>query len=209
MRMQRVLSPALWLLALTLALPSLAAATPQVYKVDPDHSSVSFTIRHFVSTVPGRFKEFEGTIKYDRQNPAASSVEFTAQAASIDTDNPDRNNHLKSPDFFDVQKFPTLTFTSNSVQAKDANTLNVTGNLTIHGVTKAVTIPVSILGAVKTPKGEKAGFETNFTIDRKDYGVQWNRVLDTGGTMLGNDVKITISVEANQQMAPDTMKKGG
>jgi polyisoprenoid-binding protein YceI len=159
--------------------------------------------------VPGRFKDFEGTIKYDRQNPPASTVEFTAQAASIDTDNADRNNHLKSPDFFDAQKFPTLTFTSTSVQAKDANTLNVTGNMTIHGVTKTITIPVSVLGTVKTPKGEKAGFEADFTIDRKDYGVQWNRVLDTGGTMLGNDVKISVSVEANQQTVPDTMKKGG
>jgi polyisoprenoid-binding protein YceI len=196
-------------LLLSLALPSLALATPQVFKVDPDHSSVGFTIRHFVSTVPGRFKEFEGTIKYDRQNPAASSVEFTIQAASIDTDNADRNNHLKSPDFFDVQKFPTLTFTSTAVQAKDANTLSVNGNLTIHGVTKPVTIPVSFLGTVKTPKGDKAGFETAFTIDRKEYGVQWNRALDTGGTILGDDVKITISVEANQQTVPDTMKKGG
>ena len=196
-------------LLLSLALPSLAAATPQVYKVDPDHSSVGFTIRHFVSTIPGRFKEFEGTIKYDRQNPAASGVEFTIQAASIDTDNADRNNHLKSPDFFDVQKYPTLTFTSTGVQAKDPNTLSVAGNLTIHGVTKPVTIPVSVLGTVKTPKGDKAGFETSFTIDRKQFGVQWNRALDTGGTILGDDVKITISVEANQQTVPDTMKKGG
>jgi len=206
MRTKTILAPAL---LLSLALPSLAAATPQVYKVDPDHSSVGFTIRHFVSTVPGRFKEFEGTIKYDRQNPAASSVEFTIQAASIDTDNADRNNHLKSPDFFDVQKYPTLTFTSTGVQAKDANTLNVAGNLTIHGVTKPVVIPVAVLGTVKTPKGDKAGFETSFTVDRKIYGVQWNRALDTGGTILGDDVKITISVEANQQTVPDTMKKGG
>jgi polyisoprenoid-binding protein YceI len=206
MRMKKILAPAL---LLTLALPSLASAMPQIYKVDPDHSSIGFTIRHFVSTVPGRFKDFDGTIKYDRQNPAASSVAFTAQTASIDTDNADRNNHLKSPDFFDAQKFPTLTFTSTSVQAKDANTLSVTGNLTIHGVTKTVIIPVSVLGTVKTAKGDKAGFETSFTIDRKEYGVQWNRALDTGGTILGDDVKITISVEANQQMVPDTMKKGG
>ncbi len=203
--MKKVLVPAL---LLALALPALVSAAPQTYKVDPDHSSVGFSIRHFLSTVPGRFKEFEGTIKYDKQNPAASSVSFTAQTASIETDNPDRNNHLKSPDFFDAQKFPTLTFTSSSVQAKDANTLSVTGNLTIHGVTKIVTIPVTVLGTMKTPKGDKAGFGSEFTIDRKEYGVQWNRALDSGGMMLGDDVKITISVEANQQTVPDTMKKG-
>ncbi|HXO22444.1 MAG TPA: YceI family protein [Thermoanaerobaculia bacterium] len=193
---RRILVPALFL---ALALPALAAAAPATYKVDSDHSSVGFSVRHFVSTVPGRFKDFEGTIKYDKQNPAVSSVAFTVQAASIDTDNNDRNNHLKSPDFFDVQKFPTLSFTSTAVQAKDANTLNVTGDLTIHGVTKKVTIPVSVLGSIKTPKGEKAGFETAFTVDRKEYGVQWNRVLDAGGTMLGDDVKITISIESNKQ----------
>jgi len=184
-------------LLLALALPTLVAAAPVVYKVDPDHSSVSFSIRHFVSNVPGRFKEFEGTITYDKQNPAASKVEFTAQAASIDTDNKDRDNHLKSPDFFDVAKFPTLSFTSTSVAAKDANTLNVTGDMTLHGVTKKVTIPVTVLGVLPTKGGEKAGFETNFTLDRKDYGIEWNRVLDTGGSILGNDVKVTISVEAN------------
>lgn len=191
---------------LALALPALASAAPVVYKVDPDHSSVGFSIRHFVSNVQGRFKDFDGTIKYDKQNPTASSVEFTAQVASIDTDNKDRDNHLKSPDFFDAAKFPTMTFTSTSVKAKDANTLDVTGNLTIHGMTKTVTIPVAVLGTVATKGGEKAGFESNFTIDRKDYGVQWNRVLDTGGTMLGNDVKIVVSVEANTPKPADTKK---
>ena len=184
-------------LLLALALPALASAAPVLYKVDPDHSSVGFSIRHFVSNVQGRFKDFEGTVKYDKQNPEASSVEFTAQTASIDTDNKDRDNHLKSPDFFDAAKYPTMTFTSTSVKRKDANTLDVTGNLTLHGKTKTVTIPVSVLGTVATKGGEKAGFETAFTLDRKDYGVEWNRVLDTGGTMLGNDVKISISVEAN------------
>ncbi|MEA2690973.1 MAG: hypothetical protein QOJ16_360 [Acidobacteriota bacterium] len=184
-------------LLLVLALPALASAAPVTYKVDPDHSSVTFSIRHFVSNVQGRFKDFDGTVKYDKANPAASTVEFTAQVASIDTDNKDRDNHLKTPEFFDAAKYPTMTFTSTSVKPKDANTLDVTGNLTIHGVTKPVTIPVSVLGTVTTKGGEKAGFETSFTVDRKAYGVEWNRVLDTGGTMLGNDVKISISVEAN------------
>ena len=121
------------------------------------------------------------------------------QAASIDTGNNDRDEHLRNEDFFDVEKFPTLTFTSTKVAAKDADTLEVTGNLTMHGVTKQVTIPVEVLGSVKTPNGEKAGFESSFTVNRKDYGIVWNRVLDAGGSVLGDDVKINISIEANRQ----------
>jgi polyisoprenoid-binding protein YceI len=184
-------------LLLSALLPAVAAAETVAYKVDPAHSAVSFTIRHFVSNVPGRFGDFNGVIKYDKANPAASSVEFTVQAASISTDNKDRDDHLKSPDFFDVAKFPTLTFTSTKVAAKDADTLDVTGNLTIHGVTKQVTIPVEVLGTMKTPRSEKAGFETAFTVNRKDFGIVWNRVLDAGGTVLGEDVKISIAVEAD------------
>jgi polyisoprenoid-binding protein YceI len=188
------------ILPLLLLLPALAVADPAVYKVDADHSGVGFSIRHFVSNVPGHFRDFDGVIKYDKQNPAASSVEFTVKAASIDTSNNDRDEHLRGPDFFDVQKFPSLTFTSTKVAAKDADTLEVTGNLTLHGVTKPVTIPVEVLGTAKTPNGEKAGFQTSFTINRKDYGIVWNRVLDAGGSVLGDDVKINIDIEANRQM---------
>jgi len=195
-----VKSKFLQILALALLLPAFAAAEQAVYKVDADHSGVGFTVRHFVSNVPGRFRDFDGVIKYDKQNPAASSVEFTVKAASIDTSNNDRDEHLRGKDFFDVQSFPTLTFTSTKVTAKDANNLNVTGNLTLHGVTKEVTIPVELLGSMKTPNGEKAGFETAFTINRKDYGIVWNRVLDAGGSVLGDDVKVTISIEGNRQM---------
>lgn len=187
-------------LSLSLLLPALAAAEPVTYKVDADHSGVGFSIRHFVSNVSGRFRDFDGVIKYDKANPAASSVEFTVKAASIDTANNDRDEHLRSKDFFDVQKFPTLTFTSTKVVAKDANTLDVTGNLTMHGVTKPITIPVSLLGTVKTPKGEKAGFETNFKVDRKEYGINWNNVMDSG-PVLGDDVKVNIEIEANRQEA--------
>ena len=189
----------LYALSLALLLPALAVADPIVYKVDSDHSGVSFTIRHFVSNVPGRFKDFDGVIKYDPQNPAASSVNFTIQSASIDTDNADRDNHLKGADFFDVQKFPTLTFSSTSVKAVDADTLEVTGELTMKGVTKKVTVPVDLLGSVKTPRGEKAGFETAFKLDRKEYGITWNRALDAGGAVLGDDVKVSISIEADRQ----------
>jgi polyisoprenoid-binding protein YceI len=188
-----------FLLILTLLLPGVAAAEPVIYKVDVDHSGVSFSIRHFVSNVSGRFRDFDGVIKYDKANPAASSVEFTVKAASIDTSNNDRDEHLRSKDFFEVQKFPTLTFTSTQVAAKDGTTLDVTGNLTLHGVTRSITFPVSLLGTVKTPRGEKAGFETAFKINRKEFGIIWNNVLDSG-PVLGDDVKITIEVETNRQV---------
>ncbi len=189
-------------LALSLLLPGAVLAQPATYKVDADHSGVSFTIRHFVSNVPGRFRDFDGVIKYDPKNPTASSVEFTVQAASIDTANNNRDEHLRSPDFFDVQKFPTLTFTSTKVVPKGNNTLDVTGNMTLHGVTKQITIPVEVMGFVKTPRGEKGGFETSFKLDRKEYGITWNNVMDSG-PVLGDEVKITIAIEANrQQEAP-------
>ena len=183
---------------LALALPALALAEPVTYKVDADHSGVNFTIRHFVSNVPGLFNDYDGTIVYDKDNPAASKVEFTIKAASIDTGNEDRDKHLRGSDFFDVEKFPAMTFASTGVKAQDKDTLEVTGDLTMHGVTKRVTLPVDFLGTVKTPNGEKAGFETNFTVNRKDYGIVWNRVMDAG-PILGDDVKVTISVEADRQ----------
>lgn len=196
-------------LSLALLLPAFAMADPVVYKVDSDHSGVGFTIRHFVSNVSGRFKDFDGVIKYDKANPAASSVSFTVQAKSIDTDNDDRDNHLRSGDFFDTEKFPAWTFTSTSVKAVDADTLEVTGDMTIKGVTKKMTIPVDVLGSVKTPRGEKAGFETSFKLDRKEYGITWNRALDTGGAVLGDDVKVIISIESDRQAdAPASAKPG-
>jgi polyisoprenoid-binding protein YceI len=185
-----------------LLLSSLAAAEPVVYKVDPDHSGVLFTIRHFVANVPGSFRDFDGVVKLDMQRPAASSVEFTVRAASIDTGNNDRDEHLRSADFFDVDKFPTLTFASVEVKAKSQDTLEVAGDLTIHGVTRRVTIPVSVLGTVRTPNAEKAGFEAIFTVNRKDFGLTWNRVLDAGGAVLGDQVKITIEVEGSRQIVP-------
>ena len=185
-------------LVLALLLPSLAAAEPAVYKVDADHSGVNFSIRHFVTNVSGRFRDFDGVIKYDPQNPAASSVEFTVRAASIDTANNDRDEHLRSKDFFEVAKYPTLTFASARVVPRDAATLEVTGNLTMHGVTREITFPVQLLGTMRAPRGEKAGFEAAFTLNRKEFGINWNNLLDSG-PMLGDEVKIRIEIEANSQ----------
>jgi polyisoprenoid-binding protein YceI len=183
-------------LALFLLLPALAFAEPVVYRVDADHSGVNFSIRHFVSNVSGRFRDFDGVIKYDRENPAASSVELKVKAASIDTANNDRDEDLRSKKFFDVQTFPTLTFTSTKVVAKDASNLEVTGNLTMHGVARQITLPVTVLGTMQAPRGEKMGFETSFSVDRKEFGISWHTVLDSG-PMLGDEVRIHIDIEAN------------
>lgn len=198
----------LFLLAVVL-LGWAAAAGADSYSIDPAHSSLAFDIRHFVSKVPGRFKDFEGTIAYDPTSPAATTVEITARAESIDTDNDRRDQHLRSPDFFHVEQFPTLSFKSKKVAADGANRLEVTGDLTIHGVTKEVTVPVDVLGTFQMPDGSaKAGFETTFTIDRKQFGIEWNRVLDQGGAVLGDDVNIHVAIEANRA-APETAQGSG
>jgi polyisoprenoid-binding protein YceI len=185
------------LLALAFLLPAMAAADPTVYRVDGDHSGINFKIRHFVSTVSGRFRDFDGVIRYDKQSPAASSVEFTVKAASIDTTSNDRDEDLRSKRFFEVAKYPTLSFTSTRVVPKDAETLEVTGNLTLHGVTREITFPVKLLGTVAIPGGEKAGFEASFTLNRKEFGITWNNILDSG-PVLGDEVRVSIEVEANR-----------
>lgn len=187
------------LIALSLlALP--VAASAETWKVDTAHSGISFEIRHFFSNVPGRFTEFSGEIVYDAKNAAASSVDITVQAKSINTDNADRDGHLRSADFFDTEKFPTLTFKSTSVTAKDAKTLSVTGDLTVKGKTKRTTIEVAVLGIMELGGGKaKAGFETTLTINRQDFGIVWNKTLDQGGTVLGDDVKVRIVIEADRK----------
>jgi polyisoprenoid-binding protein YceI len=191
------------LLVSALLLPGAGAAETIVYQVDRAHSSAGFRVRHFVTKVPGQFRELTGTIEYDRQNPAASRVELTVSAASIDTGNEERDTHLRSPDFFDASSFPYLTFASTVVRAMDADTLEVTGELTIRGVPRRITIPVELLGTFPTPSGEKAGSETRFTVNRLDYGITWNRMLDAG-TILGDEVEIHIAVEADRQPVVQT-----
>lgn len=201
--MKRILSILSLTLLTSLLVTSLAWAEAETWQVDPVHSNVGFSIRHFLTPVHGTFKDFSGTIVHDPDNVAASSVEFTVQAASIDTQNDQRDQHLRSPDFFDVEKHPTLSFKSESVKAAGDGKLHVTGKFTLHGVTKEITVPVEALGAMDTPMGRRAGFVTEFTIDRKDYGITWNRALDQGGAILGDEVKITISVEATVKGASE------
>jgi polyisoprenoid-binding protein YceI len=185
---------------LSLALAAAMGAPAQAgdtWVVDPSHSEASFRIRHLVSNVSGRFNEFEGTIEVDKENPSASSVTFKIKTASIDTGNERRDGHLRSADFFDVENHPEITFESTAVEAKGEDLYHVTGNLTMRGVTKEVTLPVQYLGSMAGMGGsETAGFEIETTIDRKDYGIEWNRTLDQGGVVLGDEVKVRIAIEA-------------
>jgi polyisoprenoid-binding protein YceI len=179
-------------LAALVALPLRA----DTFAVDASHSEVSFQIHHLVGQVRGRFNDFSGTVQLDAKNPAASSVDFHIKAASIDTNNADRDKHLRTADFFDVEKFPEITFKSESIQAAGKDKYNVTGTLTMHGVSKKVTLPVTLGGEVKDPWGNtRAGFEIETTLDRKAYGIVWNKALDSGGVMLGDDVKVAINLE--------------
>ncbi len=134
---------------------------------------------------------------FDPSDPSASSVSITISAASIDTGTPDRDTHLRSADFFDVDTYPTLTFVSSRIERTSDERFNVTGTLTIHGVAREVTLPVTYLGRAKDPWGnERTGFEAETTISRKDFGLTWNAVLETGGFVVGDDIRITLSVQA-------------
>jgi polyisoprenoid-binding protein YceI len=182
-------------LALLVGLVGVASAT-DTWTIDKAHSQVNFRIKHLMSKVTGRFTDFDGTITTDFANLGASGVTFTIQAASIDTDTPDRDKHLRSADFFDVEKFPTITFTSSKITKTGDDSFDVTGTLTMHGVAKEITLPVTFLGAGQDPWGNtKAGFEIATTLSRTDYGIVWNKALETGGFLLGDEVEVTINLE--------------
>jgi len=190
-----------WAIApLLLALCCLAAparAAVETYEIDTVHSSVSFTIRHLVSRVQGRFTTFSGTILLDRDNPATARVKAEIDAGSIDTANTDRDNHLRSPDFFDTSKFPKILFESTGVTVQSKDKVTLKGNLTMHGVTLPVSLEVTGLGYGTGMRSEfKAGFEARTTLSRKDFGIVWNKALDAGSLVLGNEVEVDLLVEA-------------
>lgn len=187
-------------LALAFTLAASAAFSQDVYTVDRTHSEVGFRVRHFVAKTAGRFDDFSGAITVNRANPAASSVDFVIKTASINTANANRDTHLKSPDFFNAEKNPEITFKSTKIAAVDADTFNVTGIFTMNGTAREITLPVDFNGTVVDGRGtEKAGFSLATKINRKDYGIVWNQTLDTGGMVLGEEVEITINIEANKK----------
>lgn len=184
-------------LALMLAASTLPALAGDTYRIDATHSEIGFKVRHFLSKTPGRFAKFQGLIQMDDKDISKSSVEVTIDVATISTDNENRDKHLKSPDFFDVEKFPTITFKSTAVKEVAKGRLEVTGDFTLRGVTKRITFPITNLGTQASSMGVRAGFVDGvLKLNRKDFGVLWNKVLDNGGTMLSDEVDITLNIEA-------------
>jgi polyisoprenoid-binding protein YceI len=178
-----------------LGLLTSAPAAVETYKIDPVHSSVSFTIRHFVSRVPGSFTKFDGTIIVDRDNLDKSSVEATIDVGSVSTANTQRDNHLKTPDFFDASKFASMAFKSKSWAKTADDSFDVTGDLTIKGVTKEVVLKVKLLGFGPGMRGAMlSGWEAATTIHKADFGVNGPAML---GAALGDDVAISINIEAD------------
>jgi polyisoprenoid-binding protein YceI len=168
------------------------------YKLDEAHTSVAFKIKHLViSTVSGRFDKFSGGFDFDPAKGEISKLTVEIDPSSIDTNEPDRDKHLRSPDFFDVAKFPKLTFVSTKTVVKNKKPVQLEGDLTIHGVTKHVKLDLDYAGTTTDPWGnERLAFEATAKIDRKDYGLTWNKKLDKGGVMVADEVKIEISGEA-------------
>jgi polyisoprenoid-binding protein YceI len=175
----------------------MIATTTRTYAIDKTHSEAAFQVRHLITKVRGRFADFEGAIQFDEDQPAESSVTFTIHAASIDTSTPDRDAHLRSEDFFAVDKYPTITFVSTSVSPKGKNAFEVAGDLTMRGVTRAIVIPMAYLGKATDPWGnQKVAFEGEMTLNRKDYGLNWNAAIEAGGFLVGDEVKVSLSIQA-------------
>ena len=187
------------LLLSALALPALAAE----YDIDSAHSAAQFSVRHLmVSNVRGSFKKVTGKVVFDESNPSATVVQASIDVSTVDTGEPARDTHLKSPDFFDLAKFPTMTFVSKSA-SRTSQGVDLSGDLTLHGVTKSVVLHVSdITKEIKDPRGMlRVGATATTVINRQDFGMVWNHNLDGGGVVVGNDVTITIDIEVARKAA--------
>jgi polyisoprenoid-binding protein YceI len=183
------------------ALPAAPVEAPPVtWRIDKSHSDISFRIRHLVSRVRGTFNDWSGTIVADPRNLAGGSVQVEIKTASIDTNNERRDTHLRSDDFFDAEKHPTITFRSTRVQTRGRR-LTVTGNLTMNGITRPVVLTGEAAEPAGVPGKRRIGFEATTTINRKDFDVTWNRAAEGGGVVLGDEVEITINIEAVEQAA--------
>jgi polyisoprenoid-binding protein YceI len=184
--------------AVALSAPALAAT----WQIDPAHSNVSFSVRHMmVSNVRGEFTKVSGTVDGDEKTPTQAVINATIDATSINTREAKRDDHLKSADFLDVAKYPTLTFKSKRIEPSGTGQFKVTGDLTLHGVTREVVLDVSdVTPPIKDPMGKtRAGAHATTKIDRKDFGINWSKTMDGGGLLVGDDVDISIDVEATTQ----------
>jgi polyisoprenoid-binding protein YceI len=172
------------------------------WQIDPSHSEIQFSAKHLmISTVRGRFHKFSATVDADEQNPTAAQVDVQIEAASIDTRDEKRDGHLRSPDFLDVENFPYLTFKSTRVERIDESHGKLIGNLTIRDVIREVTLDVEYSGQAKTPWGTtSAGFSASTKINRKDWNLNWNVALETGGWLVGDQITINIELELVKQV---------
>jgi len=179
-----------------------AAAAEGVWEIDPAHSSVQFSVRHMmVSNVRGEFRKVTGTVRGDESDPTKGQVEATIDTTSIDTRNEKRDSHLKSADFLDTEKYPTMTFRSKKIEKTGDHRYRVTGDLILHGVTREVTLDVEGPSApVKDPMGNvRAGAQATAKLDRREFGITWSKTLDGGGVMVGDEVDVTIDVEGTKK----------
>ncbi len=182
--------------------PKAASQTADVlaWSVDPVHSKIGFKVKHLgISTVRGEFKDYDAAISLDPEDLSTLTVNAAVDVASIDTDNERRDNHLRSPDFFNAEEFPRLTFVSKEVRSIDGNAFELVGDLTIRGTTKEVVLEAEFLGTASMGDQQRSGFEAETTINRLDYGLAWNKLTEAGGFVVGHDVTIVVEVEAIRQ----------
>jgi polyisoprenoid-binding protein YceI len=185
-------------LAALLVATSAATSIAATWNIDTVHSVLSFKVRHLFSNTAGKFNEWSGTLEFDPAAIEKGSAQITIKTASVSTNNEKRDQHLQSADFFDAANHPEITFKSTSVK-KSKDGFELAGDLTMRGVTKPITIPFKLLGTGKDPwGGMRAGFSGAVTVNRKDFGINWNKALDTGGTLLSDEVTIELEVEAAQ-----------
>jgi polyisoprenoid-binding protein YceI len=197
------------IIAVLLSAPVAALAQAPAWEADPAHTHIGFSVRHLmVSNVKGEFAKHKVRVVGDPTDAARAQIDVTIDAASINTGVPDRDKHLKSPDFFDVAKYPTIVFKSKKIAKAGKSGLKVTGDLTMHGVTRELVLEArDLAGPIKDPWGLiRLGLQASGTIDRRDYGLKWNKAVEAGGLVVGNEVRIALEVELVQK-APEAAKK--
>ena len=180
---------------------SPSTTTTTTWQIDPTHSHVEFAVKHLmIATVKGRFADVQGSIVANDDNPNDARIDVTIAAASIDTRQDQRDAHLRSPDFLDVERFPTITFRSKRIEARKGDEFRIVGDLTIRDTTREVTLDAEHTGRARDPWGnERAAFTATTKVNRKEYGLTWNQALEAGGVLVGDDLKITIDVELVKQ----------
>lgn len=171
------------------------------WTIDSAHSEINFLVRHMmIATLRGRFEKFNGTIDFDENEPSRSSIDVQIEAGSINTREPQRDAHLKLPDFFDVENYPYIAFKSKNIAVKDSNRANITGDLTIKDITREVVLEAEYAGQAQSPFGTiNAGFSASTRINRKEWGLTWNVAIETGGVLVGDEIKIEIELELIKQ----------